>query len=386
MFRVATLVTWTLWLGACDRTPEDDTTCAEDLPLDVVIEPDAMGPDTQIHGTSAYANGNLWVAYNLPDSGGDFDVWLTRLACDGSTAVPPFEASQSDDNEIDPVITIAGSRLLVAWTSDKGVGPANLDIRYRVFDHEGEAVTDVMELAASRDGVPVTGNAISPTVDGAFGGFALAGSWGHEDAPGFQAFLVTLDRDGILVGEAEDIDLDTVNGQTAVALSTTQSGASHLVWQEDAIGSPDPTVSYASQGSAATMVADPGARPSVSTSGEEVWLAWDDNAGHLAARPPGGSAHTLPLPAGTHHTPRIVATADGAVLTWMEVASGIYNRIHLARLDSTGAIASQFDLGTDAAPSIYPVDVTRLDAEHFFVVWQEGENPDFRLRAMVLAL
>ena len=42
-----------------------------------------QGPDTQIHPSAAFDGGGVWIVYNLPDATNGFDVYLTRLHCNG---------------------------------------------------------------------------------------------------------------------------------------------------------------------------------------------------------------------------------------------------------------------------------------------------------------
>lgn len=351
-----------------------------DIWVDTTMEPDPSGPNTQIHGTSTFDGAHVWMAWSRPDGASLFDVWLAAFACDGTMAVAPLEVTQSDDNELDPVMAVSGDRLLVAWMSDNGTGIDNLDIRYRVFGLDGAPLTDAIELQASRGGVAVTGNALSPSVAATTGGFILAGSWGHADALGFQAFAVKLDRDGVVQGDADDGELNPAVGQTAVAVAVDGDDV-FLAWQEDTT-STAPVAKTARLGDPAALLADPGARPHVAPG---PWHAWDGDGADIVVMPPGGTAMPLGL-SGFVHSPRIERADGESVLLWLEVVSGIQNRVHVAPLGSDGSLGPLHTLASEDVPSVYPVDLTLVDATHAVVVYQDGASPDFRLKAEWLTL
>jgi hypothetical protein len=353
---------------------------------DQTTEPDPMGPNTQIHGTSAFDGTHVWMAWNRPDGTSLFDVWLAAFACDGTLSMGPIEVTQSDDNEIDPTLSISGDRLLVAWASDNGTGVDNLDIRYRIFDLDGNPLTDAGDLSAMRNGVVVTGNTFEPAVTATDGGWMLAGAWGHEDAPGFQAFAVALDLDGNVMGEAEDGKLNVDAGQTAVSVAVSGSDT-HLAWQEEPTGGDGPEVWSTAIGGSPVMLADPGGRPELLATDAGVWSAWDTDGFDVAVQPPSGSANPLSVPgSGFVHHPRLAAWDGQLSVLWMEAVSGIRNTAYIAPLTETGTRGNPTQLDTQDTPSVYPLDFTLVDATHAVVVYHEGMSPDFRLKAQWLTI
>lgn len=376
-----------LLLLACKGSPED-TGAIEDDALsdclaqwsDQVTEPDLSGPDTQIHGTSAFDGSGVWIAWSRPNDSSTFDIWLTRLSCDGTTDVAPLAVTDSPDNELDPSIVASGDRLLVAWSTSTSGG---LGIRHRLYDLTGAPLTEPADLAASRDGVPVTGNASSPRLAALSDGFLLAGFWGHDDATAFQAFSVELDLDGSVRGEAADAELDTDYGQTAVDVAVMDDAAI-LAWQEDSTTSTAPAAWMAAAGEAATALGEPGARPAVAATGSGIWSAWDTDSGTVWLRPPSGADLSLDL-GGLSHSARLAPRGDGVVALTMTIDDGIYNALHLSTVEADGTIRT-VALETVAAPSVYGVDVTMVGEDHAVVVWQEGDSPAFRLRAQWVTL
>ncbi len=295
----------------------------------------------------------------------------------------PFEVTATDDSELDPVLTVSGDRLLVAWSSDNGMGPANLDIRLRVYDLDGNAVTEPADLEPSRGGAPTTGKVWLPSVAPRDGGFWLAGSWGHEESPAFQAFAVALDLDGVPVEDGVDGEVDPVFGQ-AYASIREGGGEVQLVWQEDSVDSVEPAL-VGGVLEAPTALVTPGARPKLAHGPSGWWMAYDTGAGDVAVRTPAGADVVLDgLP--FHHSPSIVATDDGAVVLAMELLSGVASALTIWQVDVDGQVVHRHGLETESAVSVYGVDLTAVDDQHLLVVYQDGESPAFRLKAEWITL
>ena len=147
---------------------------------DGVRELDPDGPDTQIHSDVAFDGTQFWFTWNRPNDAANFDVFASAVACDGSGVVSPFMVSESEQNEVDPVLAVGGEQVMFAWTGSSASG---VDIRYRGYLRDGTPVTGATVFAASRNGAPVTGNAMLPDLAAGADGFVLAGSWGHSEAP-----------------------------------------------------------------------------------------------------------------------------------------------------------------------------------------------------------
>jgi len=350
---------------------------------DGLTEPDASGPDTQIHGTSVFDGTHVWVAWNRPDAGSKFDIFLQRMTCDGQVDLGPFEVTDTDDNELDPVLAVSGGRLLVAWTSDSDA-VHNLDIRTRVYDLDGNALTEPADLEASRNGAVVTGNATLPHAAPRDGGFWLAGSWGHEKSPAFQAFAVPLDLDGLPIEDATDGEVDAVFGQTYVSVAEG-GGEARLVWQEDSVDSVEPTLVGGALGDAAEIVR-PGARPEVAYGPSGWWTVWDTDDGDVQVLPPGGTISGLGGRMVFHHSPSLVVTDEGALVLAMEVVDGVANALKLWQLDTEGEVVHEQMLQTQGAISVYGVDLVAIDDKHVVVVYQDGPSPAFRVKAEWITL
>ena len=327
-----------------------------------------VGADsTEIHVSTAFDGQRLWASWVRPNDSSTFDVVLSALDCSGEEVIGPIAVTDSPDNEIDPALAVAGDRLLLAWPGSAG----GMSIRTRVYDLEGNPLTEVTPFEGSRGGVPVTGNATGPRLRATDEGWVMAGYWGHEEAPAFQAFSVTLDWDGQPVGDAVDAQLDADFGQTAVDLVVDPLV---LVWQEDSTTSTE-SILQASDGSLDT----PGLRPTLAYN-DGLWAAWDDDRGEVTLRPPSADPLVLALD-GFHHSPRLVGNA----LLTMKVEDGVYNSLHLHRVNASGVVAS-VELPTATAPSVYGVDLTPLGEDRVAVGYADGQNPDFQARVAVIEL
>lgn len=381
-----------LLLLACSGAPDDTSTATTDENSaavqacidawsDQLTEPDSEGPDTQIHGTATFDGAQIWVAWSRPNDFNTFDIFLSQLGCDGSVLIDPIAVTQGEDNELDPVLSVSGEHLLIAWTAS--TQSSSLAIRYRLYDLSGQPLTEAITLAAERSGEVVTGNATLPRLAALPEGFVLAGSWGHEDAAGFQAFAVELNTDGSLRGEGQDAELDPDFSQTAVDV-TVHEGSTVLAWQEDSVTSTAPTAWQASLDTTATALGEPGARPALLSTAAGLWSAWDTDTGSVWVRLPSGEDIALDLP-GFSHSARMAEWRDGAAVVTMSVEDGIYNALNLSTITTDGTVTTTA-LQTVAAPSVYGVDLTVVGGEKAVVIWQEGASPDFRLRAEWLSL
>ncbi|MCB9780244.1 MAG: hypothetical protein H6742_16875 [Alphaproteobacteria bacterium] len=334
------------------------------------------GPATQIHTSTAWDGSQQWYAWAVPDAlGSHFDIWLAAVDCAGDVTVAPVEVTQSDDNELDPALAAGVDGVLVAWTSDRGAGADNLDIRLRAFDPDGAPRTDAADLVAERSGVVVTGNATLPQVATTSSGFHLAGSWGHADATAFQAFALELDADGAAVGAATDLGEGDNAGQLYVAIAG--AGAAHA-WTETHTTTLQDEVRLR-EGSSVTTLGE-GTRPSAATTPAGTWVAWDDDAGAVLLRGPDGVVTTPDLDGGFRHSARLAAHGDALALSWMAVESGVYNTLYLAWLGPDGSVQATEALASDVV-GVYGSELVLVDADHALAAWTEGSNPDFRARS-----
>lgn len=199
--------------------------------------------------------------YNRPrdDGSGQFDVFATRIGCDGAVRVQPVRLDAADDaNHVDPAVAASSDRALIAWHRDDGQYPYNLSIHRAVVGADGGIITPGEALDLAFDGAPHEGNAwmpaVAPLPDGAF---AVAGARGHEAYNSFQTFVQRVDAGG-------DPTEDTVDVAAVVAAS----------WALDGDGLQGGRVEDIDVGDGAPPYA-----PAITHVVEDVWfVAWSEGA------------------------------------------------------------------------------------------------------------
>jgi hypothetical protein len=177
-------------------------------------------------------------------------------------------------------------------------------------------------------------------------------------------------------GEAQDVELDPLFGQTATAIAVDAAGV-HLAWQEDSTTSTAPTAWSTTLGGTPSLLGDPGGRPHVAPG---PWYVWDSDGSDIVVEAPGAAAHQFGL-AGQVHSARLAVSEGAATVLWMEVVSGVRNRLHVSPVEADGTPGVTTSLATEGAPAVYPVDLTMVDSSHAVVVYQDGASPNFRVKA-----
>ena len=304
---------------------------------DGVTEPYADGPDTQIHGTSTFDGRHVWMAWSIPNEHSTFDIQLARYACDGVMDLGPIDVTSRQENDVDPALGVDGDEVVVAWTVSTSTG---ISIAAAGFQ-DGAEVWLEDPIQPTAEGALLDGNSVGPVIEEGW----LAGSFSNADTTGFQAVRVPLGQ----WDEGQAPGFDAAVSQTEVDVA---DGV--LVWQQDSVEGGPSTIWRDG-----TQIAE-GKRPSIGG-----FVAWDDDAG-TATTSDGRTRDD-----GFHHS----AAVAGDVWLTMRVDSGIYNDLVLDDVE--------IDAGN---PSVYGVDVTLVGQDHALVVWQTGDNPDFRLRAQWISL
>lgn len=376
--------------------------CASPSRVDEAFEVAPALGDTQIHPEALFDGEAIWVAFSVPEEGdtGLFDIFAVRLGCDGSAVTPPFRVNTTvAPNDIDPVMAMAGDRVLVAWTSDDGTGVNNLDVRYRLFDADGSPRGDDRILETTRGGAPVPGNVAQPSVVGlSTGGFAVAAVRGLDAAMRFQVFVQRLDADGALDGEAVDGFFEPMVSQGNPSLAEAPDGTLHLAWVGgDDADTEQVVLKVVDDGSAVPGKAIDGfvatRGPSLAFCGEDLHLAAsaggagqsdvvvDDRA--RAAR------ETLGARGELDHSPNLVVDGDAVAVAWLRVIGGIRNGVHVAPLvrgesGLAAGAARELPLVEPSAP--YGVALTHVAGDVWFVAWVEGISPAFRVRGVLASL
>jgi len=360
--------------GGSDAGPPS---CAEQAPLDVDLEIDPGGPDTQIHAAAAFDGEGIWVVYNRPEPGdtGNFDVWAQRLGCDGEPLLPsPLRVNTTTPhNDVDPDLAVSDGRVLFAWSSDSGELPDNLSLHFRVFEVDGTAVMEEdAELVTTWDGADATGNHWEASVTGRpGGGFVVAGSRAIPDATTFQVFAPPLTAEGALDGDTWYPVLEPDVSQTAPSV-TYRDDTPWLAWtRED-----DTTqqVMLAELPAAGDATAAPGLESldsSASADLDRAWLALSDttDGGPVNIHLVGDVEHSIGAAFEPEHSPRV--SADGPAVAWFRNESGIRNELLVAR-----AGGPERTVANEVPP--YQPAFTSVGEGVYFVAWSEGTSPDFR--------
>ena len=358
---------------------------------------DEGGPDTQIHVNAASDGAGVWIAYNRPrdDGSGQFDVFVTRVGCDGVATVPPMRVNGDDGaNHVDPAVAVSAGRALVAWHRDDGQFPYNLSIHRAVVDGDGNVVAAGAALELTTDGGEYAGNNWMPAV-GALpdGGFVVAGSLGHEEYGSFQVFVQRLDEDGESSGDTIDVDDDPDASQTSAAVAANDAGDLTVAWTRGTVD--DDEVLAAAIGAGADAAAAPTDLQSGSTSYSPA-LSSGDPTVVAATLDLGGSAAILTratsaaagawelTEAGRFiHTAALASEGDEGTLAAYRLVSGLSNDLLVARWTRSGDTISSAvteEIGVDPAAAPYAPALAHVVDDVWFVAWSEGANPDYRVR------
>ena len=416
-------------------TPEDAAPPG-DVPIAIPCEPGALigpsfdllpagTPRPQIHPDLAFDGHAVWLVWNqLTPGSSAFDVWATRLACDGGVSVPPFRVQAVDDgNDIDPAVAAADGTVAVVWATDTG-GDPNLFVRWRTFDLGGvPRMAREATLQPRLAGEPVDAGAWMVDVATRPGAeFAVAGSWGAPEVERFQAFVQRFDAEGEPTGafvtgpaEAEVSHLrpsvaGADDGWFVAWTREPDRGAkramvARLPTGADALEAP--LAATPEQAGLSSQLPAVAAAPGPDT---PAWLAFTQQRVTVGGAlldvvvrdvRAGASEDAASLVFGTEraqdHTPVLAAAADGSggVIVWYRTRQGIYNdvlaqRFHVAEgalvADDEPEVLNPPDAdGEHGAPSVYTPTVVALPDGVYLVAWSEGLSPDFTVRGHFLA-
>jgi hypothetical protein len=366
------------------------------LDANITIDVDPQGPDTQIHPAVAAAGDGVWVAYNrvTPDAR-TFDVWATRLGCDGQPIVAPFEVSTDPVNsDTDPGVAVgADGQVFIVWTNDVQGADPNLVARYRVYAADGTPLTEVRPLITQRDGADFPGGQWMMQVAATADGFVVAGARGVEERSAFQVFGQRFDALGEPVGDTAAVERDMTQ-QLDPDVAVAADGTVWIGWGEG------------DQGNGAVIAApwtdDPALMPRpvlpapagstrVATAGDRAFVL-----GHLAKR--GGTDIAVREMDGDGSfevggmgaidiQPAMAVQGDVGMLAWFRRIQGNRAAVWTQRLDLSAGVTGvgePVQIETDAPAAPYPMALTALSDGRFAIVWTEGESPAFRARLRFL--
>lgn len=398
--------------GAFDAGPVDPgppASCGTTPFADWVVPLDPGPTSTQIHVNVTYDGEGLWVAYTLPaaDGSGQFRTWAVRIACNGAHWVEPFMVTTSTaGNDIDPGVAVSGDTVMIVWQRDTGAFPNNLETLFRRFTRAG-APLDPTErpLELRRRGRPVAGNVWMPQIEALpGGGFAIVGAWSHEEASAFQVFAIRMTASGTTAGDALDVAPNPEQTQLFPAVAAEEDAALWVGWEEGvaedarAVYTRLPVTSSVASGTitpvdlrsgGAFMGVDPDGGAFVALhaetgSGVDVLLSSTSTSTPADALSSGRAG-------AVDHSPGFAFSGPGrGALTWYRSIRGVQNDIYVRAFDTSvdgslsGTPPMRLPLASPAAP--YGPAITHVLDDWFFVAWQEGANPDFRIMGRFLEL
>ena len=348
-----------------DAEASDASDAVVDLPVpacpgvaaegNFALFPDA--PDTQIHAAATWDGQTLWVAYNVPDPEGTFDVWIAGFDCAGAPALSPRRVNTTDFNDVDPAVAAHGGQVLVAWGTDNGQQPNNLSLRYRRMATDGTFID-------TRDRIfPNEGNTWMPSVAPYGDGWRLAGVRAGETE--FRVFETTLDAEGNPGALL----------QFEEGLAGTQAGPTMLVrgedrwltWSHDAV-----EVRLATPEGIEAM---PGAGPSLGWGANGPILGWTDGLAVAVRDLDRGVTTRFTEPNKQLHSP----VAAGELVAWYRNVSGIRNQLYWA-----GPEGKKNWLQTESTVAPYAIALADLGDGRYFLAWSEGTSPAFRIHGRIL--
>ena len=352
---------------------------------------DAEGPAGQFHPAIAADGDGVWLTYSQVTPGlSTFDIFATRIGCDGEATVEPFEVSADPEfSDVDPSIAVGDDRILVAWTNDVSDADPNLIARYRLLDRQGDPLGEPRALVTQRAGDDFVGGQWMVQVAATDDGFVIVGSRGVEVRSAFQVFVQRLDAEGDPIGPTLSPEQDMTQ-QLEPDVAVERDGTIRVAWGEGDQG-------------AGRIVAGAWAPP----------FDGDLRLQQVAPAPAGG----VRLSAGRHvlatavvqrgggadigvydldgdsriHVgesgqidlqPGIAQVGDVAVVAWFRRIRGNSSGLWLQTLEIDGELrvrgpARAIELQDAAAP--YPMAITALADGRVALAWAAGESPGFRI-------
>jgi len=380
-----------------DTTAADDDACA-DTPLDETLPLDPAGPETQIHGAAVFDGEGIWIAYNRPRDDGQFDVYATRIGCDGQVIVEPWRLNEDDGaNHVDPALAHDGDAVLVAWHRDDGVFPHNLSTWVRGFDRDGAPAGPAHELITTWEAAPLEGNVWMPAVAARPGdGLVVAGVRGLPDIERFQVYLQPVDSAGEPTADTVDPHVLAEVTDTAPTLAASGDGGLQLAWTRTPDGGDDSAVGLGFAPGSWLPDGEPTAlAPGEATAAPSLALptiAWhrvgaSSYSVHVR-RLGGGDGIELGEAGAFDHTPALASGDSRGAVAWLRVDTGIRNDLWLAPFEDDGAdlaAGTAVQVETDGPVGPYAPDLVHLGDDAYFAVWAEGESPAFRLHGRFVA-
>ena len=362
---------WFLLL-ACSSPKEQDTSastvkCVNEDILGTTIEPFIDGPTTQIHSDLAFDGEHIWTVFNLPNDENTFDVFLASMDCSGNVVTEPTQILNiAGLNQTTPRIAYSNNHILVASQGDNGNSSNNLSIHLYLQEVDGTLIHEV-EWVPEIDGQP-TGNRWLPTVSGSDNGFWLAAAVANENH--FRTAVQRIDIDGTFSGNTH------WSGPNSYAVFPSIDGDDeHYVvgWQTS-----DDSVQWATgtptESNNDVVTYDNSAN---------VDVLWNDGAPLIFAHrvsPMAALVNDTQLSSlgGTFYTN---ATQGSTTIftRYFDNQTGYQNDVYGAFLQNDAILETDILLQSSPSAAPYRPAVTHLGHDQYFILWSQGNHPDFTL-------
>jgi hypothetical protein len=223
---------------------------------------------------------------------GNYDIYGSLIAADGSGQLPAFRISTRTESEVAPRVAYTGFRWLVVWQDQYGsTSSTDYDVRGQVLDAFGSAVGTEIAIATP------TSRQESPVVSAGSGQFLVA--W-QDNRPGYYTiYAQRVDTNGTKInGNFEVTDPRSNFGYSNTAPDIAWNGSVFLaVWQEkvtftngtnwDSIGV-RPVYADGTLGlpTSNTLTLDPihAFDPSVASDGKSFFCVWEQGSDIYGSR------------------------------------------------------------------------------------------------------
>lgn len=362
-------------------------------PVDVTVAVDPGHDGTQFHPAVAADGDGLWIVYNrvTPDES-TFDVWATRLGCDGQATVPPFEVSEDPVySDVDPAVAVGPTGVLFAWTNDVSDATPNLITRTRMFDHDGAPLGASKALITRRAGQPFGGGQWMVRLATTPEGFVVAGARGVDELSAFQVYGQRLDSGGEPMGATASAERNMTQ-QLEPDVAVAADGAVWIAWAEGDQGAGSVKAAIWRDNpelAAGPMLPAPAGSARLAGGADVILLGHVERNGgtDIGLQPVFGDRQYTGQMGAIDIQPALARVGDRGVLAWFRRVQGNRSAIYVQRVKLDDGVVlegapEQVPLEGDAAP--YPMALTALGDGRIAMVWSEGVSPDFRLRVRYL--
>ncbi len=375
--------------------------------LDETFDLDPDGRSCQIHVAAKFDGVGVWIVYNRPDEQNKFDVYATRIACDGQVLVAPFKVNTTDANETEPDLDLDGDRLVFVWQSDNGEQPNNLSIHYRMYSLDGTPQMDEDRVMrpVRNDGEEAINAWMAKVVALPEGRFAIVGAWADpdtisEDNPGkWQVFSQVIDSEGEPLGSVVKPHFDPSTSQVFPDAGTDVFGNLYVAWENDddqvqynvipyGAATPESETPYDTRQENGAAGVDIAAYRAENAPVYLVFTTLGADEGDVmlidASRKNGGTTNVrLASTAESEHGPVIAVSPDrGAAVYYATQENQGHYLSYVGFRKSGSELETTMDAVHDTSASLPPYQptITHIKDEIYFMAWSVGNNPDFYIK------